>query len=313
MPSPAETTKVRVLQARLEAPGITSYLLGALDGSDLPQWAPGAHIDVHLPSGRVRQYSLCGDPADPATYRIAVLELPHGRGGSTEVHRELRPGTVLAVGPPRQEFTLVDSPRQVFVAGGIGITPLLPMVHEADRRGRDWTLVHAVRSPELAVFGEELEQYGDRVRIVTGLLDVGVVAGATAGAVVHACGPAGMLDALADAMGAAGRADDLHLERFTATAAPVAAGTENFEVELARTGGVVTVGPGETVLEAIRAAGVDHPSSCEMGFCGTCETKVLRGDVDHRDDLLTPEEKAAGATMMICVSRAACPRIVLDI
>lgn len=308
---------VRVRSARWEAEGIASYELCSADGSPLPAWEPGAHVDLHLPSGTVRQYSLCGDPTAPASYRIAVLELPDGRGGSTEVHRELRPGARVEVGVPRQQFALVDAERYLFVAGGIGITPMLPMLAEAARRGAEWRLVYGVRSAAHTAFAHELEGHGERVQVVVGDLDLaGLVAG-SAGAAVYACGPAGLLDALTAAMAEAGRAEDLHVERFAPVAQPIVAAAgepvDGFEVELAQSGTVVRVGPDETVLEAIRRAGVDRGSSCEQGFCGACETKVISGEVDHRDDLLTEEERAANTTMLVCVSRAACPKLVLDL
>ncbi len=292
---------LRVVEARWEAEGITSFVLAAPGGGALPAWEPGAHLDLHLPSGLVRQYSLCGDPADDSRYRIAVLAQPAGRGGSMEAHAALRPGTLVTVGPPRQNFPLVDADRYVFVAGGIGITPLLPMIRSVAARDRSWELFYG--SSGHFAFTTELS---GPVRLLPGLLDLDAVVAAAAGAVIYACGPAGMLDALA------ARVTDgsLHLERFSA---PIAPAGDSFEVELARSGTVVTVGPDSSVLDAIRASGTDVPSSCEMGFCGTCETKVLAGAVDHRDDLLTEDERAAGGTMMICVSRAACPRLVLDL
>ena len=309
---------LRVQGARYEAPGVTSYELASPDGMPLPAWDPGAHVDVHLPSGTVRQYSLCGDPADLSRYRIAVLELPDGRGGSREAHRELRPGRELRIGHPRLEFALADAQRYVFVAGGIGVTPILPMVREAERRGADCELVYAARAADRFAFRDELLALAGgrraRVRLVSGPLDVAAVVAESVGAAVHACGPSGLLDALSDAMAAAGRAGELRLERFVPTALAVPAdGSGGFEVELASSGRLVDVPPDRSVLDAVRAAGVDVTSSCEMGICGTCETKVIAGEVDHRDDLLTDAEKAAGTSMLICVSRAACPRLVLGL
>ena len=310
--------RLRVLTARYEAPAVTSYELGGVDGEPLPAWAPGAHVDVHLPSGTVRQYSLCGDPADRSRYRIAVLELADGRGGSREVHRELRPGRELDLGRPRLDFPLTPADRHVFVAGGIGITPILPMVREVERRGGAWHLVYAARAADAFAFRDELDalagDHPDRIRWVTGVLDIATVVAESAGAAVHACGPAGLLDALTDAMAAAGRDDDLHVERFApATLVAPADGSGDFEVELMSSGRVVVVPGDQTILEAVRDAGVDVTSSCEMGICGTCETKVLAGEIDHRDDLLTDAERAAGSSMLICVSRAAGARLVLDL
>ncbi|MCQ6273340.1 PDR/VanB family oxidoreductase [Pseudarthrobacter sp. R1] len=317
---------VRVNSARREAESITSYELGRTDGGPLPAWAPGAHVDVHLPSGTVRQYSVCGDPADATTYRIAVLELPEGRGGSLEVHRELRPGRILSIGAPRQNFSLADAGEYVFVAGGIGITPLLPMIHQVQQRGLPWKLVYGARTAEhFAFLGELASLRAPSLQLYAqdtdGHPDLAAVVRDNPAAAVYTCGPAGLMDALSTHMAAAGRLHQLHLERFAPAAPPVdgpedspsGAVTESFEVELERTGTVITVGPNESVLDAVRAAGVQHPSSCEMGFCGTCEVKVLCGKVDHRDDLLTETERENGNSMMICVSRSASPRLVLDL
>ena len=305
--------RLRVRSARWEAEGITSFRLARVDGAALPPWTPGAHLDLHLPSGAIRQYSLCGDPADLSAYRIAVLEQPHGRGGSVEAHRELRPGVLVEVGVPRTHFDLVEAEQYVFVAGGIGITPLLPMVREVRRRGARWHLIYGARSAGHYAFAAELRRLGaGAVRFVDGVLDLaGIVAGST-GAQIYACGPAGLLDALTELMRRAGRAGELHLERF-ATAPVATAPGGGFEVELARSGLRVPVGADETILEAVRAAGVEVPSSCETGICGTCETKVLAGTIEHRDELLTEGERATGSTMMVCVSRASCPRLVLDL
>ncbi|MFC9552965.1 PDR/VanB family oxidoreductase [Rhodococcus sp. NPDC056960] len=312
--SDPQTLPLRVVAARWEAESITSYEFARADGGELPAWVPGAHVDVHLPSGTVRQYSLCGDPADTSRYRIAVLELPSGRGGSVEVHRELRPGRPIRIGLPRSNFALADAERYVFVAGGIGITPMLPMIREVQRRGRTWELVYGARTAEHFAFVSELD--ASAVRLVPqdtdGHLDLASVVESSSGAAVFCCGPTPLMDALVERMSQAGRAGDLHLERFAAAAPAVESGGE-FEVELARSEKVVSVRPDQTVLEAVRDAGVDHPSSCEMGICGSCEVKVLGGDVDHRDDLLTESERAQCNSMMICVSRARGARLVLDL
>ncbi|WP_433826645.1 PDR/VanB family oxidoreductase [Actinoplanes sp. CA-015351] len=306
---PAEPLSLRVTESRWEAEGIVSFTLAS--GDPLPVWEPGAHVDVHLPSGLVRQYSLCGDPADRSKYRIAVLALPGGRGGSLEAHRELRPGQVIRVGVPRQTFPQAEADRYVFVAGGIGITPLLPMIRAAVRSGAPWELVYGARSAAHFAFAAEIG-ISEAVHLIDAPLDLEKIVAGSAGAKVYACGPGGMLDALQTLMEAAGRGSELHVERFAAPISASAAVT-GFEVELTRTGIVVPVGPESSILESVRAAGADVPSSCEMGFCGTCETKVLSGAVDHRDDLLTEEERAQGGTMMICVSRAASARLVLDL
>ncbi|WAM17782.1 PDR/VanB family oxidoreductase [Rhodococcus sp. JS3073] len=312
--SDTQTLPLRVVAAHWEARSITSYEFARADGGELPAWEPGAHVDVHLPSGMVRQYSLCGDPADSTRYRIAVLELPAGRGGSVEVHRELRPGRPIRIGRPRSNFGLAEADRYVFVAGGIGITPMLPMIREVQRRGGTWELVYGARTAEHFAFVSELD--ASAVQLVpqdtSGHLDLESVVASSAGAAVYCCGPTPLMDALVERMSKAGRADDLYLERFAASA-PMVASSGEFEVELARSEKFVQVRPDQTVLEAVRDAGIDHPSSCEMGICGSCEVKVLGGDVDHRDDLLTESERAQCNSMMICVSRARGDRLVLDL
>ncbi len=307
---------LRVEAARRQGERITSYELAPLDGSALPQWTPGAHLDVRLPSGTVRQYSLCGDPADRSRYRIGVLEIPHGRGGSVEVHREFRPGVAVAAAAPRNDFTLVEADHYVFIAGGIGITPLLPMVEAVESRGAEWSLHYGARSREHFAFLDELARHDDRVHLVAedidGRLDMGAVLAGAAGALIYCCGPAPLLEAVENAVHQAGEPGALHIERF-APAVVLEPDGNGFEVELARTGTVVEVSAGVSILEAVRAAGVEQASSCEMGICGTCETKVLLGQVDHRDNLLTDSEKVESNTMMICVSRAFSPRLVLDL
>jgi ferredoxin len=206
------------------------------------------------------------------------------------------------------------------VAGGIGITPILPMVREVVARGIKWELVYGAKSAAHFAFTDEL--IDGTVHLVPqdtdGLLDLDTLVDGAAGAVVYCCGPAPLMDALIERMAGAGRGDELYLERFSAATPTAPAATEDgdgaFEIELARSDMVLSVRPDQSVLDAVREAGVEHPSSCEMGFCGTCETTVLSGDVDHRDDLFTPAERASCASLLICVSRAkGCGRLVLDI
>ena len=277
--------------------------------AELPSWRPGAHLDLHLPSGRVRQYSLCGDPGRRDTYRIAVRRIFDGGGGSVEMHDVVVGGCVRTNGP-RNAFPLTlpgyGSPTQRvrFVAAGIGITPILPMVRHVRRLGVPWSMVYAGRSRDSLPFLDELAEFGDRVDIRTD--DVGGVPtpaellgecpGRTA---VYACGPAPMLTAIRARLAA--RADvELHFERF---AAPPVIDGEAFGVRVASTGTVVRVEAEETLLSALQRADIWPPYSCRQGFCGTCRTRVLDGQVDHRDTLLTDPERTAGM-MLICISRA---------
>lgn len=313
-----ELYDVQVRSTRVVAQDITAFELFALHG-ELPAWQPGSHIDVHLPSGTIRQYSLCGEP-DRAGYQVAVLEQPAGRGGSVEVHRELRAGQNVRISAPRNNFSLTEQPGYTFVAGGIGITPILSMIRKVQAQGGEWTLFYAARTQNHAAFLDELREL-DPTRVmllredVEGRMDLDAVVTASAGTAVYCCGPGGLMDALGEKMHLAGREEQLFLERFAAApAAPAQADTQGgFTVELARSGGSVEVGADESVLEALRRSGLEHASSCEMGICGTCEANVLEGEVDHRDDLLTDAEKASNSCMMTCVSRACGAKLVLDL
>jgi ferredoxin-NADP reductase len=289
---------------------VIALTLTAPDGRGLPRWHPGAHIDVHLPSGLVRQYSLCGDPGVTDSYRIAVRRIPGGGGGSIEVHDDLAVGASITTGGPRNAFPLTvpgyGSPAQRFrfIAGGIGITPILPMLAKAESLGVEWSMVYAGRSRDTLPFLEELACFGDRIEIRTddeaGLPSAAELLGdCQDGTTVYACGPAPVLTALRAEL--AGRDDvELHFERFAAP--PVVDGTA-FTATVASTGTAIAVGADETLLTALNREGVHAPYSCQQGFCGTCRTRVLAGRVEHRDTLLTGPERDAG-TMLICVSRA---------
>ena len=297
----------------LAADGVLALTLRHPLGEQLPQWEPGAHIDVVLGPGLERQYSLCGDPADRTAWRIAVLREPVGRGGSAHVHEQLGQGDKVRVRGPRNHFALRPAPRYRFIAGGIGITPILPMLAAAEAEGAEWTLLYGGRTRESMAFTEELSRYGDRVTVApqdeTGLLDLpSVLDGVPEGTLVYCCGPGPLLDAVEERC----PAGLLHVERFTPKEQPAAENTE-FEVELAQTGTTVTVAADVSVLDAVRASGVEVLFSCTEGTCGTCETDVLDGTPDHRDSVLTDEEREAGETMMICVSRCRGKKLVLDL
>nr|WP_206025244.1 PDR/VanB family oxidoreductase [Micromonospora zingiberis] len=295
---------------------VVAINLGRPDGGDLPEWTPGAHVDLVLGPELVRQYSLCGDPADRSMLRIAVQREPDGRGGSRLVHDRLRPGATVRVRGPRNNFVLVPAPRYLFIAGGIGITPISPMVAAADAAGADWRLVYGGRSRATMAFAAALrEKYGDRVSLCpqdeTGLLDLPGLLGRPDAGLVYCCGPEALVKAVEQHC-SGWPPGGLHVERFT----PVdraGDGDTTIEVELASSGRTLTVPPGTPILQAVEEAGVQVLSSCREGTCGTCETTVLGGVPEHRDSLLTEEERAAGDTMMICVSRARTPRLVLDL
>ncbi|MEU2336630.1 PDR/VanB family oxidoreductase [Streptomyces sp. NPDC013172] len=296
------------------ADGVVSLTLRHPAGEDLPGWEPGAHLDVMLGPDLERQFSLCGDPGDRTGWRIAVLREPDGRGGSAFVHERLRVGDKVRVRGPRNHFRLEPASRYRFVAGGIGITPILPMLAAAEAAGAEWTLLYGGRTRRSMAFTEVVARYGDaRVTVApqdeTGLLDLGAVLDdVPEDTLVYCCGPGPLLDAVEERCPAGA----LRVERFRPKEQE--AGTEReFEVVLAQSGRSVTVVPGVSVLDTVRAAGVEVLFSCTEGTCGTCETDVLEGTPEHRDSVLTEQERAAGETMLICVSRCRGERLVLDL
>ncbi|MGW1466779.1 PDR/VanB family oxidoreductase [Streptomyces sp. NPDC002308] len=296
-----------------EAEGVLSVELADPFGKPLPAWTPGAHLDVHV-GGLVRQYSLCGDPQAPDVYRIGVLDEPSSRGGSRYVHTRLRPGQPVTASEPRNHFALEEAGSYVFVAGGIGITPLLAMAREAARRGVPWRLVHGGRSRASMAFTSELDALAGDVTLVPqderGHIDLdAALAGLPEDALVYSCGPEPLLAAVQERC-PEGR---LRLERFAAPVVERGGDDASFEVECRTSGVTLTVGAGTSVLEAAEEAGLSVASSCRDGICGSCETRVLEGTPDHRDFLLSEAEHAASATMMICVSRCASGRLVLDL
>ncbi|MBP1823283.1 oxidoreductase [Mycobacterium sp. OAE908] len=298
------------------ADGVVSLTLRHPDGDPLPGWDPGAHIDVHLAAGMTRQYSLCGDPLERRYYRIAVLREAAGRGGSAYVHDRLQAGSHIAIGLPRNHFALVPADRYLFIVGGIGITPILPMVAAAQAAGAQWRLIYGGRTRDSMAFLDELARYGDKVTLVPqdeqGHIDLERCLSTLAiDTRVYCCGRESLLAAVESSLRPhAGR---LHMERFAPKSTRDTGSDTEFEVELARTGASFTVPPSITVLEAVEKVGVSVPSSCREGTCGTCETSVLAGTPDHRDSLLTDDEHATGALMLICVSRSLTPKLVLDL
>ena len=313
----ADVATLRVTGKELVAGDVLTLQLTSPQALRLRDWAPGAHIDLVLPNGMTRQYSLCGDRWDPFTYRVGVLREQSGRGGSAYVHDELEVGDLVGVGGPRNNCALVPSEQYLFVAGGIGITPLLPMVRQAELLGADWRLLYGGRTRTSMAFLDELAGYGERVQVVPqdefGLLDLPAFLGSPRpGVRIYSCGPAPLLAAMETAC-AGWPASTLRTERFVGEELGGPVRTAPFEVELARTGATVTVLPDKTVLEAVGAVGVDVLSSCRQGICGTCETTVLDGEPDHRDALLDDAERQANDCMFICVSRARSDRLVLDL
>jgi ferredoxin-NADP reductase len=284
--------------------------------STLPPWEAGSHIDLLLGPDLARQYSLCSDPQDRRYLKVAVLREPASRGGSAFVHDELVEGQQVQIRGPRNHFPLVESARYQFIAGGIGITPILCMIREAERAGADWHLLYGGRHRESMAYVKELEQYGDRVRIqpqdTEGILDLDSVLGAPRDdTAVYCCGPEVLLTAV-EAKCAHWPAGALHVERF----APKAVGADvvdtDFEVEFARSGVTATVPAGVSILDVATQNGLFVPRSCSEGVCGTCETVVIEGLPDHRDSVLTDDDREQGC-FTPCVSRACSDKLVLDL
>lgn len=323
MSQPSPTLAVRVARKRTEALGICSLELVATDGTTLPTFTAGAHLDVHLPGGLVRQYSLCNPPSDAGRYEISVLRDAHSRGGSVAVHDAVSEGTVLQISPPKNHFPLVaDADHHLLLGGGIGITPLLAMAEHLASHGESFELHHCTRSCERTPFTERLAAASFARHVhhhfddgqATQKLDIAAtLQQACPGTHLYVCGPQGFMDAVLSTARAQGWPEErLHHEYFCA--APVdTAGDGSFEMEVASTGQVVTVAPAQTALQALLAAGFEIPMSCEQGVCGTCLTGVKAGTPEHRDHYLTPEEQAANDQFLPCCSRAKGGRLVLDL
>jgi ferredoxin-NADP reductase len=297
--------------------GVREVTLSSQDGVELPSWSPGAHVDLHLSPGITRQYSLTGEPG-ARYWRIAVLREPASRGGSAYVHERLQVGHVIETSEPRNHFEFAAEPHVILIAGGIGITPMVPMLREADRLGLDWRLLYGGRSASSMAYSQELSaRYGDRVILWPqdshGLLPLEkLLDDIDASTGVYVCGPPPLIDGVYAACERGGSGATIHSERFTPVEVDVDADTA-FDVKLARSGLLLSIEPGESILERVNAAGVFAASSCREGTCGACETAVIDGDVDHRDSVLSASERAANDCMMICVSRSRGPLLVLDL
>lgn len=314
--------KLRVTAAIWEAEGIHSYELRDPEGGELAPFTAGAHIDLHLLNGMVRSYSLVNSQDDKKRYVIAVQRDRASRGGSTWVHDRLKIGDMITVAGPRNNFPLAeDAAQSLFIAGGIGITPLWSMIQRLSSLKKPFELYYCVRTRKEAALLEKLQEATKLpgAKIVFNfdgepggkMLDIkAVIAGAAPATHVYCCGPLPMLAAFEEA--AKGLPSErVHLEYFTAKEAPAAEG--GFTVVLARSGKTFQIAPGKTILETLIDAGLDVPSSCLEGVCGTCETKVLEGVPDHRDVVLTEAERKASKTMMICCSGSKSEKLVLDL
>jgi ferredoxin-NADP reductase len=310
--SVAVTRKVELV------PGVVELTLQSTDGSPLPTWEPGAHIDLELPNGLTRQYSLCSDPQSADTWRVAVLREDSSRGGSEYIHAELAEGARISVKGPRNNFPLAPAEEYLFIAGGIGITPLLPMIRQVAAQGASWRLVYGGRSKATMAYRDELENsYPQRVTVCpqdeTGLLDLAtLLAEHRPGLAVYACGPAPMLVAIKE-HSTSWPTGTVHMEAFTPLTEATSDSDSEFDVTLASNGATYTIPADQTILSVLRDNDVLVDWSCEEGTCSTCETRVIEGIPDHRDSVLTDEEREANEVIIVCVSRAKSPSLVLDL
>jgi len=317
------TRRVRIAAKTIEADDICSFELVDVHGGALPPFSAGAHIDVHLDAGLVRQYSLCNDPRETHRYQIAVLREQGSRGGSAAMHA-IEPGRELRISDPRNHFALApEGENHLLFAGGIGITPILCMAERLSSIGASFELRYCTRSPQRTAFAQRLRasSFADKVHFhhddgpAGEKLDIPrVVAGPKSGRHLYVCGPAGFMNAVLEGAGAAGWSQDsLHREYFGAVTAFPSTGDDAFEVQIASSGAIVRVNPDQSVIGALAAAGIDVPVSCEQGVCGTCVTRVIDGTPDHRDLYLTADEHARGDQFTPCCSRSKSPRLVLDL
>lgn len=308
--------RLKVDEITRRADEVVEIALSDIAGNPLPEWKAGAHLSFNLSPDLERQYSLCGSLKDRNQWRVAVLRAPEGRGGSEHIHTHVKVGDVLDVAGPRNHFSLQPASSYIFVAGGIGITPILPMIEQATAQSTPWKLYYGGRTLSSMAYRDVLASYGDKVNILSqdvhGMLDLRkIAASVTPDTHVYSCGPSGLLDALVD-LSSNWPKDTLHLERFSPIAAKPDQANKPFIAHLRASGKSVLVGAGESLLEALAREGIQRPSACREGTCGSCETRVLSGGVDHRDSVLSPSEQEQGDWMMICVSRAFGKEIELD-
>ncbi len=321
--SSAQTLQVRVARKAVEAQDIVTLELVAVDGSALPAFGAGAHVDVQLPGGVTRQYSLCNDPQETHRYLIGVLRDPASRGGSQAVHEQVQEGDVLQISTPKNHFPLAhDAKRSLLLGGGIGITPILCMAERLANTSADFELHYATRSPERTAFRERIAASGFAGKVqfhfddgaAAQKLDLtALLAQPQTGTHLYVCGPKGFMDAVLNTAREKGWPEaQLHYEFFGAEVAK-SDSDASFEIKLASSGRIVMVPKDKTVTQALAEAGVEIMMSCEQGVCGTCLTRVLEGVPDHKDSYLTPEEQAANDQFLPCCSRAKTPQLVLDL
>lgn len=314
------TFPVTVVAVEDAAEGIRALTLSRPGGEPLPEWAPGAHIDVHVTPEIIRQYSLSGSPSDRASWRIGILREPESRGGSEAIHDRLESGDTIWVSEPKNNFNFGPAKQYLFIAGGIGITPLIPMIKACHEAGADWRLVYGGRSLTSMAFTDELQALGDRVTLwpqdTNGHIDLaGLLDAPDAETEVYCCGPGPLLQAVEGKFELlnAELACALHIEHFKPKELPKGTINLPFTVICDYSDVEVEVGADETILDAVQRAGIQVPSSCREGTCGTCETVVLEGIPEHRDSFLTKDEQASNEVMTPCCSRSKTPVLVLDL
>ena len=321
--SNAPTLQVRVARKTPEAQDIVTLELVPVDGQTLPAFSAGSHVDVHLPGGIIRQYSLCNDPRETHRYQIGVLRDPASRGGSVAVHDRVQEGDVMTLSVPRNHFALAhEARRHLLLAGGIGVTPILCMAERLAHTGADFEMHYATRSPQRTAFRQRIAAscFAAQVHLhhddgdAAQKLDLQTLLARPEPAThLYVCGPRGFMDAVLGTARTAGWPEaQIHYEFFGAEVAR-SDSDAGFEIQLASSGRVVMVPRDQTVVQALAAAGVDIMVSCEQGVCGTCLTRVLEGMPDHKDSYLTPQEQAANDQFTPCCSRSKSPRLVLDL
>ena len=319
----ASDLRVRVVRKTAEAVDIATFELVSVDDRPLPAFSAGSHIDVHLPNGLTRQYSLCNDPSEGHRYLIGVLRDTASRGGSQAMHDQVKAGDELHISAPKNHFPLAhEATHSVLVAGGIGVTPILCMAERLAVTGASFAMHYCTRSPErtafrgriaAAAFAPQVHFHFDDGTEEQKLRPEQLLTPMRPGVHLYVCGPKGFMDWLLDAARSAGwPAQRLHYEFFSAEVAK-SDDDASFEVKLASSGKVVLVPKDKTVVQALSAAGVEIATSCEQGVCGTCLTRVLEGEPDHKDMYLTPEEQAANDQFTPCCSRSHSPLLVLDL
>lgn len=320
-----EQRELRVTQMTWEAQGILSVCLTRIESNDpLPPWEPGAHIDVYVPDGSTRQYSLCGDPGDLSSYQIAVQREAEGRGGSAFIHNQLRVGDRLLVTRPKHSFALEDAPYHALIAGGVGITPMMAMAERLAGDGRPFHLTYGGRSSDTMAFRSRLATLGDKVTFLAedtdGRPDLDeVVKQLPKGGLLYVCGPLALLRAVESAAEAVHGPDQdiVRFELFSRAGVEpkesAALDADNYELVLTESGHTLRLAPEANILEVVLALGVEVENDCRDGICGSCVTPIVSGTADHRDLVLTKREQAAMDSMMICVSRPTCPRLELKL